>query len=76
MSELQTTVIKHPSSTADNLTLNPDGSVSVGVSVTGPGTIIFADQKGKVPYQADKVIVSVGPPDNAQGDTNWLWLQV
>jgi len=76
MSTLETTIIKHPSSEKDNITLNPDGSIGVGASVVGPGTILFADEEGKVPYKADKVIVSVGPPDNAQGDTNWLWLQV
>lgn len=76
MSELKTTIIKHPSSEKDNITLNPDGSLSVGSSVVGPGTILFADEDGKVPYQADKVIVSALDPDPAQGDENWLWLKV
>jgi hypothetical protein len=76
MSELQTTIIKHPSSEKDNITLNPDGSIGVGASVVGPGTILFANQQGKLPYQADKVIIAATDPDPAQGDQNWIWFKV
>ena len=62
--------------TQDNITLNSDGSVNFFSTIVGPGTPFFADEDGKLPFKADKIIVSVGPPDNAQGDTNWLWLQV
>ena len=76
MSELQTTIIKHPSSEKDNITLNPDGSIGVGASVVGPGTILFANTEGKLPYQADKIIISVSDPVPTQGDQNWIWFKV
>jgi hypothetical protein len=76
MSELRTTIIKHPTSVLDNITLNPNGTITVGSSATGPGSFLFADNNGKVPYQADKIIVSSLDPDPSQGGENWLWLKV
>jgi hypothetical protein len=76
MSKLQTTVLKHPVSTVDNITLETDGSFTVGKAVVGPRKILFADDAGKVPLQADKVIVSTLDPDPNQGDENWIWYKV
>ena len=60
----------------NNITMNNDGSIFVGRGIVSPDSPIVADQKGKLPYEADKIIVSVNPPDDNQGDTNWIWLQV
>lgn len=76
MSKLQTTVLKHPVSTVDNITLETDGSFTVGKAVVGPRKILFADDDGKVPFEADKIIVSVNDPDPAQGNENWIWFKV
>ncbi len=76
MSTLQTTVIKHPVSEKDNLTLETDGSISVGAAAFGPRKILFADDAGKTAFQNDKIIVSTLDPDPNQGDENWIWYKV
>jgi hypothetical protein len=47
-----------------------------GVHVgTGASQLIPLDGNAKIPFSADKVIISGGDPDGS-GDQNWLWLKV
>ena len=62
--------------TENNITLNADGSVNFFSTIVGPGTPLFADENGKLPSKADKIIVSSLDPDPLQGHENWLWLKV
>jgi hypothetical protein len=50
MSELRTTIIKHPTSAVDNLTLNPDGTVTF--STTADGALIRGNNLSDIPNDA------------------------
>ena len=53
-------------------------STVAGIVTQGllPGNCVNLDTQGKIPYQADKYIISTSTPDPAQGSQNWLWMQV
>ncbi len=40
------------------------------------GNCVNLDANAKIPYQADKYIISSSDPDPAQGSQNWLWMKV
>lgn len=46
------------------------GIYTVGAAV---GNCPILDAQAKIPYTADKVIISTGDPDPAQGYQNWVW---
>lgn len=40
------------------------------------GNCVNLDANAKIPYQADKYIISSSDPDSAQGSQDWLWMKV
>lgn len=40
------------------------------------GNCVNLDSSAKIPYQADKYIISSNNPDPAQGSQDWLWMKV
>lgn len=40
------------------------------------GNCVNLNAAGKIPFQADKYIISASDPNPAQGDQNWLWFKV
>ena len=40
------------------------------------GNLPILDSNAKIPFAADKIIISANDPDPAQGDQNWLWIKV
>jgi len=49
------------------------GTVTQGLL---PGNCVNLNTQAKIPYQADKYIISTTDPDPAQGFQNWLWFKV
>ncbi len=61
---------------ATNATNAGNADTVDGVHVgAGASQLIPLDGYGKIPFSADKVIISGGDPDGS-GDQNWLWLKV
>ncbi len=63
---------------ANNFTVPVATDVVQGVVTQGllPGNCVNLNSQSKIPYQADKIIISTSVPDPAQGDQNWVWYQV
>ena len=60
----------------NNITLNNDGSIFVGRGIVSPDSPLVADQNSKLPFEADKIIVSIDAPDPTKGDENWIWFKL